>query len=78
MVSCLWEAYQNGPDAGAGVPWDAKQMTKMALNLDRGVFRNYVCIYIYIYLCVYLFIHSSIYVHIYIYLYNMYGLVLLL
>jgi hypothetical protein len=42
MVSCLWEAYQNGPDAGAGVPWDAKQMTKMALNLDRGVFRNYV------------------------------------
>lgn len=60
MVSCLWEAYQNGPDAGAGVPWDAKQMTKMALNLDRGVFRNYV------YLCVYLFIHSSIYVYIYI------------
>ena len=70
MVSCLWEVYQNGPDAGAGVPWDAKQMTKMALNLDRGVFRNYV--YIYIYLCVYLFIHSSIYVHIYIYILYLY------
>ena len=77
MVSCLWEVYQNGPDAGAGVPWDAKQMTKMALNLDRGVFRNYV--YIYIFMC--LFIYSFIYLcaHIYIlYLYNMYGLVLLL
>ena len=48
MVSCLWEAYQNGPDAGAGVPWDAKQITKLALNLDRGVFRNYLSVYSFI------------------------------
>ena len=74
MVSCLWEAYQNGPDAGAGVPWDAKQMTKMALNLDQGVFRNYVYIYIYIYVFIYLFIHLFMCT----YIYNMYGLVLLL
>ena len=60
----LWEAYQNGPDAAAGVPWDAKQIIKKWQSGSRVYFETLSlhansCIWvqdIYIYICMYVYV----------------------